>query len=363
MRAWGAEDPESPVRYCHGSGGSVADEGKRARQRRASLPTEALQPARRVLLSEEMPRRQQRLTVANCRRSSQQHKPHHEGYTMPSGEGGVSETTAHSSPSGTIASHSVQCKTATAEANTSVRRWITQRATDWYLAPDIRSTKIGQMPAGREVSELPSARPQPGWCAIEPRGFVTFEDLAPTKCSKQEETDVAAHDMDRAKQELDDLLRAREAVARDLAELEDKRDEEVQRLQCYHLRRQAMKEKLSRCSDVVARTVDAVDRAHLLADDASIGGMAGAAVNAEILQRARVDVVAAGKAVTLQMQDIGVENEPPFDENMCGKGKLSKLSAQHAANMSRSPFQPLSCNVERSPMGNDRGSWSHNVMY
>jgi hypothetical protein len=191
------------------------------------------------------------------------------------------------------------------------------------------------------------------------------------------------HDVDRAKQELDDLLRAREAVARDLAELEDKRDDELQKLQCYHRRRKAMKEKLSRCSDVVARTVDAVDRAHLLADDVSIGtgGTAVASVNAELLQRARVDVVAAGNEVTLQMQDMQNEevqvllgedarpvakrcpraqaaprdeNESPFDGNLWGNGKHGKLSAQPAAHVSRSPLQPLSCNVSRSPAGKER---------
>jgi len=302
---------------------------------------------------------------------------------MPSFQGGVSETTPHSSPSGTIAPPSDLCNTGTAEARMSVRRWVTQRATDWYLAPDIRSTKIGQMSAGREVCELPSARPQPGWCAIEPRGFVAFGDLAPAMCTQQEDKDAGVHDVDRAKQELDDLLRAREAVARDLAELEDKCDDELQKLQCYHRRRQAMKEKLSRCSDVVARTVDAVDRAHLLADDASIviGRMAGATVNAELLQRARVDMVTAGNAVTLQMQDMQDEeaealaaedarpvakrcpraqkaprdeNESPFDGNMWGNGKHGKLSAQPAAHVSRSPLQLLSGNVARSPAGKEQ---------
>lgn len=347
MRAWGAEDPDSPARPCRSSWGRVADEGNRPRQRRASLPTEALQPARRVLLAEEMPRRQQRLTVANSRLSSQQHD---EGETMPSGQGGVSKM--------------------------SLRKWITQRATGWYMAPDIQSTKIGQMPAGREVSELPSARPQPGWCAVEPRGFVAFEDLAPARYTQQEEKDAGVHDKFRAQQEIDDLLRAREAVARELAELEEKRDEELQRLQCYHHRRQAMKEKLSRCSDVVARTVDAVDRAHLLADGASIGnsGTAGAAGDAELLRQARVDVVAAGDAVTREMQDMqhgefevllaedarpvakrclrarevpGDENELPCDGNLWAKSPHSKLNARTPANASRSPLQPLSHNVAR----------------
>ncbi|CAE8733196.1 unnamed protein product [Polarella glacialis] len=75
------------------------------------------------------------------------------------------------------AQSSVKCS-ASGPASGLRREWITVQATEWRLAPSATSAKIGELQAGRRLVELLSARPVPGWCAVEPRGFVLFDALA-----------------------------------------------------------------------------------------------------------------------------------------------------------------------------------------
>eukprot|EP00931_Biecheleriopsis_adriatica_P049078 TRINITY_DN28381_c0_g1_i1.p1 TRINITY_DN28381_c0_g1~~TRINITY_DN28381_c0_g1_i1.p1 ORF type:complete len:358 (+),score=80.14 TRINITY_DN28381_c0_g1_i1:40-1113(+) len=165
------------------------------------------------------------------------------------------------------------------------RQWVTLKTTTWHLAPSCTSCKLGELPQGRLVTELASARPLPNWLAVQPRGFVSRQDVAPSenpgeKLGREDvqpaDMLVAAHDALHlreqtvslkekalaAKQELDSILQAREAVAQELAMLEEQRSLESQKLEAYRQRRMQMKEKLQRCSDVIAFTVDAMDRVH-----------------------------------------------------------------------------------------------------
>mmetsp|Transcript_10769 Transcript_10769/g.19146 ORF Transcript_10769/g.19146 Transcript_10769/m.19146 type:complete len:390 (+) Transcript_10769:56-1225(+) len=161
-------------------------------------------------------------------------------------------------------------------------QWITVHATKWYLSPQVTSCKLGELPQGRVVVEVPTARPIPHWVAIQPRGFVLLDDVAPaeTPCAEDsqpadmpaaaynDELRIREHNLTlreqsfAAKQELDSMLQARNAMAQELATLEEKRSLELQKLEGYRQRKVHMKEKLERCSEVVAFTVNTMDQLH-----------------------------------------------------------------------------------------------------
>jgi len=63
-----------------------------------------------------------------------------------------------------------------------------------------------------------------------------------------------------AKQEMETMRQVRDAMARDLAVLQEQRFSEMQKLDAYVQRKEKLKEKLVRCSDVIAFTVNTMDR-------------------------------------------------------------------------------------------------------
>lgn len=112
---------------------------------------------------------------------------------------------------------------------------------------------------------MPSPRSFPGWCPIDPRGFVSLNDVVPIMPS---DSGAAAADDGLALQksdvqrELECLEQARSEVAAELHRLQEQRAVEREKLEHCRQQRGRMEQKLRRCSDVVAFTVNAMDRLH-----------------------------------------------------------------------------------------------------
>jgi len=214
------------------------------------------------------------------------------------------------------------------------REWVTTRSTEWRVAARADSGKIGDLPPGRKLIEIPSARSFPGWCPIAPRGWVSLDDIAPvqaaelavavavsldvTEDSPPAAAGVRSHaacvqppDAEEAQlreqqlavqQELKALQREREAVASELGHLRQQRAEERGRLEHCRQQRGRLEEKLRRCSDVVALTVSSMDRLHSLGEEELLEGDSTA-------QAVQADVMAAGAAVQQTLSSIAEGEE------------------------------------------------------
>lgn len=212
-----------------------------------------------------------------------------------------------------------------AAARTAARqRWVILRCTEWRLAPNSSSAKIGDLEPGRQVTQIACAQlsaMESAWCPIEPRGFVSFEDLAvvqeePAGSDNSELGDLEGREerlnlheenlrlresnLDlkeqkmKAQSEVDALFVARKTAAQELEQLRALRASEQASLECCQQERRRLEEKLLRCSKVVATTVRAMDRLH--GDGAAADG-----ADDEVLM---ADVSAAGAAVRESLLDI-----------------------------------------------------------
>jgi len=251
MRAWGEcsnEDLSTSLRSRRKSTGQHAEF-------RSSGPPEQQAAARRVTLSNatcepRMPTQRRRSFTGKDRTEAE-----NETEKSP-----VCDSGSKSVPEADMAKPGV------------CRPWVALRTTGWYLAPQALSCKLGELQRGRVVLEVPSARPVPSWLAIQPRGFVLLEDLAlqepqPGTVSAREDvlrirekTLSFREESLAAKQEMEAMRQVRDAMARDLAVLQEQRFSEMQKLDACVQRKEKLKEKLVRCSDVIAFTVNTMDR-------------------------------------------------------------------------------------------------------
>lgn len=150
------------------------------------------------------------------------------------------------------------------------KKWVTVRDAEWRVAPRSDSEMIGKLSEGRKLSEMPSPRSFPGWCPVSPRGFVSFNDITPLLQS--DSGDVAsgaglALQKSDAQRELESLQQTRSEVAAELHRLQEERAAEREKLEQCRQQRGRMEQKLRRCSDIVAFTVNTMDRIHGLSDD------------------------------------------------------------------------------------------------
>lgn len=217
-----------------------------------------------------------------------------------------------------------------AELSGIQREWVTLRDAVWRVAPRADSDKIGDLPQGRRLVEISSTRSFPGWCPIAPRGFVSSDDIAPMQADHRGQSgpgegqappDGACVDHGtemplarllqmglfeeqklQVQRELESLQEARNAMAFELQKLHEERAIENAKLQCCRQQRARLEEKLKRCSDVVAFTVSSMDRLHNLSEDELSD-------QADIVQTAQTDVLAAGMAAQQSLCAIAEEGE------------------------------------------------------
>jgi len=192
------------------------------------------------------------------------------------------------------------------------KEWVTVRDAEWRAAPRPDGEMIGKFPEGRTLSEMPSPRSFPGWCPIRPRGFVSFDDILPLMFSDSGDAAAdAAADSGLALQksdvqrELECLEQARSEVAAELQRLQEERAAEREKLQQCRQQRGRMEQKLRRCSDIVAFTVNTMDRIHGLGED-EVGGGEGSDIGAHDSQ---ADLMMAGLAARQSLCSIAEERD------------------------------------------------------
>lgn len=179
-----------------------------------------------------------------------------------------------------------QAAAAAAAAKTTTNKpWVVARGTEWRLAPNSSSATLGYLEAGRKVVQVPCARLsaiERAWCPIEPRGFVSFEDLVKAHEEPVQTVDSARSELEArearltiqeetvrlrennvelkeqmvvAQSELDALVTTRTLVAKEVEEMRSTRAAEQTKLH-------SLEQKLLRCRDVIAMTVRTLDQVH-----------------------------------------------------------------------------------------------------
>jgi len=201
------------------------------------------------------------------------------------------------------------------------------------VAPRADSSKIGDLPEGRVLQEVPSSRTFPGWCPVAPRGFVATDNLAPAQraptprsnTSRQSaakpvspraptggppaggqgttnKTAGTSGQLHEGREELAALQRARDALAADLERLQQEQAAEQDRLEKCRRQRDRMEEKLRRCTDVVSLTVQSMDRLQDLEEQEALGQPVE-------MEAAQAELVSAGAAVAQSLSSIAEEDD------------------------------------------------------
>jgi len=183
------------------------------------------------------------------------------------------------------------------------REWVTKNVTKWRTCPSAMSLKIGELPQGLIVVEARTGACDvvDGWVAIEPRGYVRVENLAPASSLVQSFLQPPPGVVDAGLLALrDETVRAREAnltlreqemtirqellalqqeratlrmerdgLRAEVLQLQGLREEmhrEVQELEGCRRQRSPMRHKLVHCRNAIAHAVASVDALYSKAD-------------------------------------------------------------------------------------------------
>eukprot|EP00931_Biecheleriopsis_adriatica_P107428 TRINITY_DN8176_c0_g1_i2.p1 TRINITY_DN8176_c0_g1~~TRINITY_DN8176_c0_g1_i2.p1 ORF type:complete len:375 (+),score=98.66 TRINITY_DN8176_c0_g1_i2:66-1190(+) len=267
--------------------------------------------------------------------------------------------------------------------SSGLRQWVTTCAAAWRTAPSSMGYRIDTLPRGWQVVEAPWAEdPVAGWVPIEPRGFLQLCDLAkaaeapapeeevpessmmmtpqasskggsesgtPASCSSTQEGTSAAgtraallalreehvrlreanvqlreKEM-KKRQELDSLSRAREAAAKELAQVRNELAAEHEELEHSRQQRRTLQEKLDRCREAIASAVSSVDRLYGLQVDAEedlSGSEEGPVVARARQQRMKKaadlaeQATAAGEVVSAMIDEVANSSEDDREGNL-----------------------------------------------
>eukprot|EP00440_Ansanella_granifera_P020191 gb/GFBE01021932.1/.p1 GENE.gb/GFBE01021932.1/~~gb/GFBE01021932.1/.p1 ORF type:complete len:359 (+),score=89.13 gb/GFBE01021932.1/:1-1077(+) len=193
----------------------------------------------------------------------------------------------------------------------SLRKWVTTSSAAWRTAPSAMGFKIDTLPRGWQVTEAPwTEEAVAGWVPIEPRGFLQLCDVAKApeleeemlpvmsmspapsssigspgpgssaSCSSPQEAsstrsallalreehvrlreaNVQLREREiKKRHEIDNLCRAREFAAKELAKAKEELAAEREEIERSRQQRRALQQKLDRCREAVATAVGSID--------------------------------------------------------------------------------------------------------
>lgn len=247
--------------------------------------------------------------------------------------------------------------------------WCVARPTEWRTAPSNQAPKISDLVPGKRLQQIETPRPIAGWCPVHPRGFVRFDDLVPweedqpvvpdgfarlaslhkhmqllDESVRLRESNVSLREQGLlANQELDAMSKKRDAMVAEIRQLREEQTLEQEKLEECRQHRAWMKEKLHRCSEVVAFTVSTIDHLHEVAEEED---------GSSELVKAQAMVVAAGTAAKQTLEELEEEEneeEAPScefsNENPCYDALATKEAKELEdvvlpVVQQRSPLQP-----------------------